>query len=133
MKIPWPGTGGKALLIANSVLELAVGAFAAYTVVRSASMPGGIDSIGSFAAYYGVRGTVIAVVLIVALWAAPRDFIIATLVIAGLVQLADIPVGFLTGSAVVWIGATLIALLHLFTAGWLRAQAAATTASTASP
>jgi hypothetical protein len=116
----WGGGWGRVLLALNVAGAASTGLFAAWTVVQATQLAGGRDSIGSYAAYYGVRGAIIGAVLLLALWLAPRDFLVAALVIAGLVQVADIPIGFLTGNVVVWIGAPLVAAVHLGSIAWVR-------------
>lgn len=116
------------------------GAAIAALLNPAAVAPGGVIGEGTdfFADLYAVRGITVSAAVIVFLLVRRAEWAVPVLVVAGLLQVGDIGIGIAHGNPGLAVGAAASAVIHLGTALWLllrshRAQAAATTSSTAAP
>jgi len=112
----WRMSMPRTLLVLNAIAAAATVAGAAWVLVQSFGFAAPSDT---WSRYYAVRGILISGGLLLTLFRGPRSVAIALMIIAGLVQLADIPVAAVQPNLIVVVGATLIAATHLISAWWL--------------
>lgn len=109
-----------ALNVLAAVLTL-VGA----AVILLGSIGLGADAeAAAYAQYYAVRGIILSGAVLVVLARGTRPVVMTLLTIAGLVQLADVPIAAVQGNLFVLIAAPIIALVHLVSVWWLARSTA---------
>ena len=107
------------LLLVLNTLAAALTLVGAFVILLGSIGLSGEPETAAFAQYYAVRGIILSAAVIVALARGNRSVIMTLLTIAGLVQLADIPIAALQGNLFILIAAPVVALVHLVSVWWL--------------
>jgi hypothetical protein len=121
MKRPW-------LILVINTLAAALTLVGAAVILLASFGLGGEPETAAYAQYYAVRGIILSGAVIVALARGNRAVVMTLLTIAGLVQLADIPIAAVQGNVFVLIAAPIIAVVHLVSVWWLARTDPATAA-----